>query len=83
MSRTVTALVHIFQKQSGCRAWASGTSKAYSAGSRAQRAPAPSWAETRVGSLNTRRETAGSNAMFRSAFKSRRGIVPASGFYEW
>lgn len=33
--------------------------------------------------FNARTETVDSGAMFRNAFKSRRCIVPASGFFEW
>ena len=44
----------------------------------------PSWAETaKHGHIIARCETAATNAVFRGAFKARRCIVPASGFYEW
>lgn len=44
----------------------------------------PAWAkpDTRP-VINARSETVATSAMFRSAFKSRRCLVPASGFYEW
>lgn len=46
----------------------------------------PSWAkELSFGSktFNARAETVSSKPSFRSAYKSRRLIVPADGFYEW
>jgi putative SOS response-associated peptidase YedK len=44
----------------------------------------PSWAGTaKPGPINARCETAATNGMFRSAFQSRRCIVPVSGYYEW
>lgn len=46
----------------------------------------PSWAkDEKIGSslVNARCETVASKAAFRSAFKSRRCLVPADGFYEW
>jgi putative SOS response-associated peptidase YedK len=47
----------------------------------------PSWWKKPLRELpstfNARAETVTSKPMFRSAFKSRRCIVPASGFYEW
>jgi putative SOS response-associated peptidase YedK len=46
----------------------------------------PSWAkDPSIGSrmINARGETAAEKPSFRSAFKRRRCLVPASGFYEW
>jgi putative SOS response-associated peptidase YedK len=46
----------------------------------------PSWskdAQTFKGLINARAETLTEKPSFREAFKSRRCIIPASGFYEW
>jgi len=45
----------------------------------------PSWMRdlTRPQPFNARAETIATSAMFRSAFKERRLIVPVDGFYEW
>jgi len=46
----------------------------------------PSWAkDLAIGAraINARAETLSSKPMFRAAYKSRRCIVPAAGFYEW
>ena len=47
----------------------------------------PSWWKKPLKELpatfNARAETVAEMPMFRSAFRSRRGIIPASGFYEW
>jgi putative SOS response-associated peptidase YedK len=46
----------------------------------------PSWAkdaQTSKGLINARAETLAEKPSFREAFKSRRCIIPASGFYEW
>ncbi len=46
----------------------------------------PSWAkDPSIGSrlINARAETVAEKPSFRSAFKRRRCLVPASGFYEW
>lgn len=46
----------------------------------------PSWAkDSRAGArlINARSETAADKPAFRAAFKRRRCLVPAAGFYEW
>ncbi|WP_029040959.1 SOS response-associated peptidase [Cucumibacter marinus] len=45
----------------------------------------PSWAKEvgKYPTFNARGETAASKASFRSAFKSRRCLIPAEGYYEW
>ncbi|MFQ5433740.1 MAG: SOS response-associated peptidase [Anaerolineae bacterium] len=46
----------------------------------------PSWAkEPKMGSrlINARSETVAEKPSFRAAFKRRRCLIPASGFYEW
>jgi putative SOS response-associated peptidase YedK len=46
----------------------------------------PSWAkDAKIGSrlINARAETAADKPSFRSAFRARRCLVPADGFYEW
>lgn len=46
----------------------------------------PSWAkDAKIGSslVNARAETVATKPSFRSAFKKRRCLIPADGFYEW
>ena len=46
----------------------------------------PSWAkDIKIGAkmFNARAETVASTPAFRSAFKHRRCLIPADGFYEW
>ncbi|HET7276185.1 MAG TPA: SOS response-associated peptidase [Longimicrobiaceae bacterium] len=46
----------------------------------------PSWAkDPKIGNrmINARAETAASKPSFRNAFRRRRCLIPASGFYEW
>lgn len=44
----------------------------------------PPWSDCgKSGPINARCETVATNRFFREAFKSRRCVIPASGFYEW
>jgi len=45
----------------------------------------PSWAKEDIGSqlINARAESLAANPSFRSAYRQRRCLIPADGFYEW
>lgn len=46
----------------------------------------PSWSkdpQVKFSTINARAETLATSPVFRGPFKSRRGLVPATGFYEW
>ena len=44
----------------------------------------PAWAKNpTVGMINARAETAAEKPAFRRAFRQRRGLLPADGFFEW
>lgn len=43
----------------------------------------PHWLKTGQGWFNARGETVHEKNAFKNAFKKRRGIIPASNFYEW
>lgn len=44
----------------------------------------PSWQkEPKPGPINARAETVGERPMFRGAYRQRRCLIPADGFYEW
>jgi putative SOS response-associated peptidase YedK len=44
----------------------------------------PSWAkDAKMAQINARSETAATKPMFRAAFKKRRCLILANGYYEW
>ena len=43
----------------------------------------PFWSKTPKSMINARSETASEKPAFRQAFKKRRCLIPASGFFEW
>lgn len=46
----------------------------------------PRWADSKTGGprpINARSETVATSGMFRDAFRRRRCLIPADGFYEW
>jgi putative SOS response-associated peptidase YedK len=44
----------------------------------------PSWAkDKKIAQINARADTAAEKPMFRSAFKKRRCLILADGYYEW
>jgi putative SOS response-associated peptidase YedK len=43
----------------------------------------PAWMRSRKPPINARAETIATSPMFREALRSRRCVVPVSGFYEW
>src|ERR1700676_2497381 len=51
---------------------------------RLRRGMISSWAkDAKLSQINARSETAADKPMFRTAFRKRRCLIPASGFYEW
>ena len=67
--------------------WCDSTRRAVSAGSRSSSGGLiPSWAnDPSIGNrmINARAETVAEKSAYRSAFRHRRCLVPADGFYEW